>query len=197
MHCFNLRIILWDVSWDLEFWSQQRQPLHGNISVHTPVEWQQLCGCHVTEAMLTHNNGTHHAASPNTSPVAKRWRNKHISMTALMSRNNRRTFGSGVFCWVPYRGCITRISGTSQQLAVWDSRSSVSARRPVQSSDSGYQVQFSCKGVRNSPFFTQLIPCIGCLCWLHNSGSQQTCDNILKIYWDARSQMQFLQVTKH
>jgi hypothetical protein len=57
----------------------------------------------MTGAALTRN--TEHvtssqASSPNTSPVARRRRNKHLSVTAVTSRNNRRTAESGVFCWV-------------------------------------------------------------------------------------------------
>jgi hypothetical protein len=51
----------------------------------------------VTAAALTHNNGTCHAAWPNTSPVARQWCKKYPSATAVTSRNNRSTVGSGVF----------------------------------------------------------------------------------------------------
>jgi hypothetical protein len=61
-----------------------------NGSVNTPVARQGLG----TSAALARNKNTRHAASP----VASRWRNKHLSATAVTSCNNRRTAGSGVFC---------------------------------------------------------------------------------------------------
>jgi hypothetical protein len=88
------------VCWEPELWSQQRRPLLRNGSVNTSVARQWLSGCHVTMAVLTRNNGTHHAASSDTSPVARWWCSKHPSVPAVTSCNYRRTIGSGVFCWV-------------------------------------------------------------------------------------------------
>jgi hypothetical protein len=84
----------------------------------TSVGRQWLSGRHVIAAALTRNNGTRHATSPNTSPVASRWRNEHLSATAVMPRNNRRTVGSSVYCWV--RPEATSRGPTGQANQSWD-----------------------------------------------------------------------------
>jgi hypothetical protein len=91
----------------------------------TAIAWERLSkrpllgvarfsGCHVTTTALTRSSGGRHAASPNTSPIATRWRNKHLSSTAVAFQNNARTVGRGVLSTVHPEGNIMRTNRTEQ-----------------------------------------------------------------------------------
>jgi hypothetical protein len=79
---------LWDLQW---------HPSLRNGSTNTPLTSQWLGTLYDTRCAY---NGSRHAVPPSTSLVARRWRNIHLSGTAVTSFNKRRIVGSGVLCWV-------------------------------------------------------------------------------------------------